>query len=120
MSDIMDYLCRVTQPPAPPAPPARIPAGNVTPVERRELDDPTNAEWLGSLVSSSQVTEQEIDLRVARGLLEQAMQDDIIEDGNRLVGLRRIQTQETRPLAPQRPAPEPVHEPESHPSLGNI
>lgn len=88
MSDVLDYLCRLFQPPEPPAPPPRQPAGVVTPILRSQLPDVTDPDYLGHLVISSDVTEADIERTVHSALMAQSVQDDIIEDGGRLIGLR--------------------------------
>lgn len=95
MSDVLDYLCRMFQPPPPPP---RAPAGAVTPILRSQLPNVTDPDYLGSLVTSSDVTEADIDRTVHSALMAQAVQDDIIEDGGRLIGLRV--SAEPRPVRP--------------------
>lgn len=84
-------------PTAPPPPPPRQPAGAVTPVLRTELDDVTAPDRLGAMVTSSEMTEADIDRTVQSALMAQAEQDELIEDGGRLIGLRIVESRPVRP-----------------------
>lgn len=88
-----------------PPQPARVPAGKVTPILRTQFADVTHASQLGPLVMSSDVTESDIDRIVAESLTAQAGQDDLVEEGGRLIGLRVSETRSTQPGLPQLQVP---------------
>lgn len=105
MSSVLDLLCQMFQPPggtldAPRAPePRRPPAGAVTSIERSVLPDVTSADYMGSLITSSEITEAMIQADLHDALRVQAMQDELIEtEDGRIVGLRVTDTRPTRPL----------------------
>lgn len=99
MPGLIDALFSMFQPRAEPS---HKPAGKVTPVMRTELEDVTDPMFVGSMVTSPDVTEADIDASVLRGLMAQAVQDDLVEERGRLIGLRVV---ESRPVR-QEPQPQ--------------
>jgi hypothetical protein len=67
----------------------RQPAGSVTTVLRTRMPDKTSADYLGGLITSSEITESMIDAELAEHLQMLSAQDELIEgpDGT-IVGLR--------------------------------
>lgn len=71
------------------AQPARAPAGEVKTIVRSEIPDVLDIDYLGSLVSSSEMTEKMIDTELQAHWRAMLAQDDLLEtDDGKLVGLR--------------------------------
>ncbi len=69
--------------------PGCVPAGNVTTVVRTQMHDKQAADYLGSLVTSSEITESMIDQDLAEHMALLSAQDDLIETADgKITGLR--------------------------------
>lgn len=87
--------------PAMPQAAPRPPAGSVTSISRTVADDKFAPDYLGNLILSSQTTEAMIDKELAEHLAFMVAQDELVADGDRLVGLKLDESDVRQIPAPQ-------------------